>query len=192
VITVETFEVVKDTMQTDIVGEQLHWFRKVLEENKDAKFKVVQGHVPIWGDIKYRSSSRLMVSNGKKSELYKSMISNDVDLYLCGEFHDVTVLESEGLWQIVHGSSWGRKIVNTQDYLVCDIEGENLNLSMKRIYMDASGNYMWNINKERGPRERVVINKKSIKNGPEVTGTITINKSENGKEYLNRTGVFKE
>jgi hypothetical protein len=189
-ITVETFEVINDSMHTDVRGEQLSWFREVLRENKDAKFKVVQGHIPVWGEINYRSSSRLMLDNGKSSEFYKAMIKNDVDLYLCGEFHDITVLESDGLWQIVHGSSWGRKIVNTQDYLVCRIEGNNMYLFMKRIYMDATGDYMWNINKERGPRERMVINEKSVVNGPETVGTITIYKTKDRKDYLNMTGIF--
>ena len=189
-VTVETFEIINDSMYTDVTGEQLHWFRNVLEENKDVKFKVVQGHIPVWGEINYRSSSRLMLNNGKNSEFYKAMINNDVDLYLCGEFHDVTVLESDGLWQIVHGSSWGREIVNTQDYLVCKIEGDNMYLFMKRIFMDATGDYMWNLNKERGPREKVNINEKSVAEGLEIVGTMTIRKTGDRKEYLNMTGIF--
>lgn len=190
-ITVETFEVLADTMYPGVVGEQLAWLKKVLKDNQDAKFKVVQGHIPIWGDISARSSSKLMLEKGKDSEFYKTMVANDVDLYLCGEFHDVTVLESEGLWQIVHGSSWGRKVVNTEDYLVCSMQNNNLNLEMKRIYMDASGDFMWNVNKPRGPREVVKINQKTLENGPKTIGTITINKKDDTKKYLNQTGVFQ-
>ncbi len=191
VITVETFEVIDDSMHIAVVGEQLEWFKKVLESHKDAKFKIVQGHVGIWGDIKSRSSSRLMLAGGKNSEFYKVMKDNDVDIYLAGEFHDVTVLESDGIWQIVHGSSWGREIVDAEDYLTGEVKDDELILNMKRIYMDAQGDYMWNINKDKGPREIVKINEKSIKNGPEVTGTITIKKTGNSKQYLNRTGIFK-
>jgi hypothetical protein len=190
VITVETFEVIDDSMHIAVVGEQLEWFKKVLESNKDAKFKIVQGHVGIWGDIKSRSSSRLMLAGGKNSDFFKVMKDNDVDIYLAGEFHDVTVLESDGIWQIVHGSSWGREIVDTEDYLTGEVHGNELVLKMKRIYMDAQGDYMWNINKDKGPREIVKINEKSLKNGPEVTGTITIRKTGNNKQYLNRTGIF--
>src|SRR4030042_6448437 len=123
VITVETFEVINDSMHLTVSGEQLEWFKKVLIDNADATFKIVQGHVPVWGEIKSRSSSRLMLENGKDNEFYKVMKENDIDAYLAGEFHDVTVLESDGIWQIVHGSSWGREIVNTEDYLVCEIIG---------------------------------------------------------------------
>jgi hypothetical protein len=191
-VTVETFEVKDDSMHLDVTGEQLQWLKKVLSDNSDAAFKIVQGHIPIWGEIKSRSSSRLMLANGKNSEFYKTLKEYGVDLYLAGEFHDVTVLESGGIWQIVHGSSWGREIVNTEDYLVGEITGDDLILSMKRIYMDARGEYMWNLNKERGPRERMSINEKTLKNGPEITGTITIRKTDGNKQYVNRTGIFQE
>jgi hypothetical protein len=191
VITVETFEVIGDSMHNTVSGQQLEWFKKVLYENRDAKFKIVQGHVGIWGKIKSRSSSNLMLENGKDSEFYKVMKDNDVDAYFAGEFHDVTVLESDGIWEIVHGSSWGREIVNTEDYLVCEIKGDELELKMKRIYMDAQGEYMWNLNKDKGPREVVRINEKTLKNGPETTGTMTIRKTTGKKQYVNRTGIFE-
>ncbi|MBN2273567.1 MAG: metallophosphoesterase, partial [Bacteroidales bacterium] len=190
-ITVETFEVIDDSLHVDVTGEQLKWFTEVLNANRDATFKIVQGHVPVWGEVKSRSSSRLMLNNGKESAFYKTMKEYDVDIYLAGEFHDVTVLESDGIWQIVHGSSWGRKIVNTEDYLVGEIVGDELILTMKRIYMDAEGEYMWNLNKDRGPRETVRISEKTLKEGPEITGTLTIRKTEGQKQFMNRTGIFR-
>ncbi len=192
VVTVETFELIGDSVYTAVMGEQLNWFNKVLEENADAKFKIVQGHIGLWGGdtIKSRSSSRIMHLDGKDSDFYKSMIKHNVDAYLVGEFHDVTVLESEGLWQIVHGSSWGRKIVNTEDYLVGEIIGDELHLTLKRIFMDASGDPIYNLNKPRGPLEKVIINERTLKNGPEVTGTLVIKKSNGKKEFLNQTGYF--
>lgn len=191
VITVETFEVINDTMHVDIIGDHLDWFKKVLKDNEDAKFKIVQGHVPIWGEIKARSSSKLMLNKGRESEFYNILKENGVDLYLAGEFHDVTVLESDGIWQIVHGSSWGRKVVNTQDYLIGECYGNQLKLTMKRIYLDARGEYMWNVNKENGPREIVQINKETLLNGPEITGTLTITNDGGKKMFTNRTGYFK-
>jgi hypothetical protein len=189
-ITVETFEITGDTMYTGVIGEQLAWMEKVLEQNKDAIFKIVQGHVGLWGEIKSRSSSKLMHVNGKNSDFYKLMARYGVDLYLAGEFHDVTILESEGIWQIVHGSSWGREIVNTEDYLVGELKDNVLNLSMKRIFMDAQGEYMWNLNKDKGPRETVKINERTLKNGPETIGTLIISSKNGKKEYSSQTGVF--
>jgi len=192
IITISTFEVINDTMHIDVCGEQLKWLDNILKENKDAKFKIIQGHVPIWGEIKGRSTSFLMIEKGKESNFYQTIKNHGVDLYLCGEFHDVTVLESDGIWQIVHGSSWGREIVNTLDYLVIEVKENEMNLSLKRIYIDSQGEYMWNLHKEKGPREIVKINEKSIKHGPEITGTLTIKYDKNKKVYLNQSGYFKK
>ena len=57
--------------------------------------------------------------------------------------------------------------------------------------MDAQGEYMWNLNKDKGPRETVKINEKTLKNGPETTGTITIKKGKGKKEYIRRSGIFE-
>jgi len=114
-----------------------------------------------------------------------------VDLYLCGEFHAVTISESDGIWHIVHGSSWGRQIVDTQDYLVCNVYPDRLELQMKSFAMEARGGHMWNLNKDRGPRDIVEISDETKQAGPQTTGTLTIKKTESGKEFLNRTGVFE-
>ncbi len=190
-ITVETFEIVNDTLVVDVVGEQLRWFDQVLTEHADAKFKIVQGHVGLWGELKIRSSSMLKIRNEKESDFYQTMKKHKVDAYLAGEFHDVTVLESDGIWQIVHGSSWGRTMINTEDYLVGEVTGDELNLTLKRIYMDASGEYMWNVNKDKGPNETVTINQLTLDNGPEITGTLTIRNRNGQKEFMNRTGYFQ-
>ena len=100
-ITVETFELMDDTIYSSVVGEQLEWFKKVLEENKDVPFKIVQGHVALYGKdiVRDRSSSRLFLHDEKESEFYKTMIEYGVDAYLCGEFHATTVTNDDGLWQ---------------------------------------------------------------------------------------------
>ena len=190
IVTVETFEVINDTMHVDVLGEQLEWLKKVLKDNSDAKFKIVQGHVGLWGDLNARSSSFLMIDNGKDSEFYKVLKENGVDAYFAGEFHDVTVLESDGIWEIVHGSSWGRAVVNTEEYLVGEVIGDELRLTLKRIYMEVDGGYMWNVNKPKGPREIVRIGEKTLQNGPEITGTLTITNKNGKKAYSNKTGYF--
>lgn len=189
-ITVETFEVVNDSMRIQVAGEQLEWVEQTLTAHQDAKFKIVQGHVGLWGKLNARSSSQLMLEEGKESDFYKTLVTHGVDAYFAGEFHDVTVLEDQGIWQIVHGSSWGRKIVNTQDYLVGQLEGNKLHLTLKRIYMNAEGAFMWNVNKPRGPREKVTIDPKTLKEGPEITGTLTISIENGVKTYSNISGYF--
>lgn len=189
-VTVSPFDVVEDSMRIQVAGEQLEWFNRVMSENRDAKFKIVQCHVGIWGEIKARSSSSIMLEKGRESEFYQAMRTHGVDAVLVGEFHDVTVLESDGIWQIVHGSSWGRKIVNTQDYLVGEVKGNTLTLTMKQIFMDAQGNAMWNLNKKPGPQEKVTINERTVKNGPETTGILVIEHANGAKKILRNEGVF--
>jgi hypothetical protein len=190
-ITVETFESRDGKMVLDVVGPQLDWFKEVLAKHKGVDHIIVQGHIPIFGKPKARSSSFLMLEGGRDSEFWKVMKEAGVDMYLCGEFHAVTINESDGIWQIVHGSSWGREVVDTQDYLVCKVTPDELQLEMKSFPMQAKGPYMWNLHKDKGPQEIVEISRETMEKGPQVTGTLTIRKTTNGKEFLNRIGVFQ-
>ncbi|MBN2102605.1 metallophosphoesterase [bacterium] len=191
-ITVETFEIQNNTIVPTVSGKQLEWFRRILVEQKNkVEFVVVQGHVPVFGPVDSRSSSAIMLENGRKNPFWEAMKEGGVDLYLCGEHHAVTVYESDGIWQIVHGSSWGRKVVNTMDYLVLTAFPEKLRIEMKSFPMHAKGDYMWNLHKDRGPREIVEIPEEIKNSGPKTIGEITIDKSAGIKQYINRTGIFQ-
>jgi hypothetical protein len=189
-VTVETFEEVGGEIMVTIAGEQLEWLKQTLAENKDADFIIVQGHAPVIGKPRARSSSFLMVQDSSESDFWKVMKEGHVDLYLCGEFHAVTVNEKDGIWQVVHGSSWGREIVDTQDYLVMKIENKKLNLEMKSFPMKAQGDYMWNLHKDRGPQEIVKIPDEARAEGSKVIGTLTINKAGGKKEFDDISGCF--
>ncbi len=189
-ITVETFENIDGEINVTVGKQQLEWMKQVLAANKDADFIIVQGHAPVIGHPNARSSSYLMVEDSTESGLWQVMKESNVDLYLCGEFHAVTVDEKDNIWQIVHGSSWGRKIVDTEDYLVIEVNDKTLNLKMKSFPMEAGGDYMWNLNKDRGPREIVKIPEEAIEKGPQITGTLTISKKNGTKQFSNITGCF--
>ncbi len=189
-ITVETFELTDTLLEPTIGEKQLQWFQDVLNENKDAGFIIVQGHIPIIGKPVARSSSMLMLKDSTQNPFWKTMVEANVDVYLCGEFHAVTIDEKDGIWQVVHGSSWGRKIVNTQDYLIIDVKPGEMILTMKSFEMEANGDNMWNLNKANGPREVVTIPTHVLKNGPKITGSVTIDKYEGTKKYKNLHGVF--
>lgn len=190
-ITVETFEVIENEVVPTIGPEQLEWFKKVLKDNADATFKVVQGHVPIFGNPNSRSSSMIMLKDGTENPFYKAMQDAGVDVYLCGEFHDVTIDKREKLWQVVHGSSWGREIVNTQDYLVMYIGKETMKLTMKSFPMLAEGENMWNLHKVNGPLEIVRIPAETMEKGPDVTGTLTVHKKDGETIFKDITGIFQ-
>jgi len=191
IVTVETFEERDGELHASVTGEQLEWFRNVLREHADADHIIVQGHVPIFGPVASRSSSKIMLEDGMDSAFWQAMVDGGVDVYLCGEHHAVTVKESDGVWQLVHGSSWGRKVVDTQDYLVCTVTPDALELEMKSFAMEAKGDNMWNLHKSNGPREIVEIPARVKEDGPRTIGTITIEKTETGKRYVDRTGIFQ-
>lgn len=190
VVTVETFEIIEDEVKVTVCCEQLEWLKQTLDANKDADFIIVQGHVPVFGKPKARSSSMLMIEDSTESDFWRVMKDGNVDLYLCGEFHAVTINEKDGIWQIVHGSSWGRIIVDTQDFLVIEVNDKTLNLKMKSFRMVAGGDHMWNLHKDRGPMEIVNIPAEVKQKGPQVTGTLTIDKTNGKKTYNGLSGCF--
>ena len=191
IITVYTFQRKNGIIEASLSKEQSQWLDEVLQTHADAKFKIVQGHVPIWGKLNSRASSRLKLKNGRNSPFYKTMQKHEVDLYLCGEFHDLNVHKSDGLWQIVHGNSWGRDEIPTHNYLVANATLNKLFLTMKRIYIEPQGGYMWNLNKNPGPRERIDISPRTRNNGPEIIGQVILQKNDGQKQFKKAIGVFR-
>ena len=187
-ITVETFELKDNQMRLTVSGEQLKWLERVLKEHQNAAHIIVQGHLPIIPGVKSRSSSYLMLEDGTESDFWRVMKKYGVEMYLCGEHHAVTVSEKDGIWQIVHGSSWGR--VETINYMVVKVWPEKMELEIKEFPVELKGGNIWNINKPKGPREIVEISEAVRKNGPQVVGTMVIDKTNGTKQFLNRQGVF--
>ena len=64
------------------------------------------------------------------------------------------------------------------------------NLEMKSFPMKARGDFMWNLHKDRGPQEIVVIPDEVKASGPQVTGTLTIDKRSGKRSFINISGCF--
>jgi len=193
VITVETFEEHDGKILPTVSGRQLQWVEETLSEHgPDADFIVVQGHAPILPGVKSRSSSRIMLKGGRDSEFWQVMKRHGVDLYLCGEHHDITCKEADGIWQIVHGGSWGRKVIPDTNYLRAHVGPDRMELALKEVPLICKGNNIWNIHKSRGPRDIVQISDEAKKKGFQTIGTVTIEKNANGKKFTNITGAFAE
>ena len=54
------------------------------------RWTIVQGHVPLLEPVRARGSSELHYPGGARSGLWRLFERYGVDLYLCGEVHDVT------------------------------------------------------------------------------------------------------
>jgi hypothetical protein len=189
-ITVDTFEIRDRKVHLSVKGKQLEWLKKVLQTHgPKANHIIVQGHAPVIGSPKSIHSSRLMVEGGRNSAFWQVMKQAGVDVYLCGEFHALNVDRVDGIWQIVHGTSWGRKN-HKQTYLVGHSTAKGLKLTVKSFPMDVRGKKTWNMDKPGGPREIVRIPKKVRKNGPRTVGSVLLHEKDGQQLQLNSSGVF--
>jgi len=189
-VTVETFETHDGEVRMTVSGDQLAWTEWVLRNHPGAEFVIVQGHVPILPGCASRSSSRLMLEDGRESALWRVMAECGVDAYFAGEHHAITASEADGVWQVVHGASWGR--VPTVNYLLGTVEPGRMTFELKRIPLELEGGSIWNINKERGPREIVRVSDETKRRGFERVGRLVIEGPRGAKRVAERTGCFAE
>jgi hypothetical protein len=188
VITLDTFEDVGERFAYTVGDQQLAWMEQVLKDHKDAEFVIVQGHLPIVGPVKSKNSSASMMKDGTKSKLWKLMVTYGVDAYLCGEHHRITVHYHQGIWQIVHGALWGTQTdVNyMRGVYAPGKDGKRGTLTLELMEFDVaySGGYIGD-HPHRGPknkpRENVTLTEATLKNGPRVTGRLTLGYADEGK-----------
>ena len=119
---------------------QLAWVQNLLAEAKadpTIKHIIVQGHTPILQPVLTTSSSGMTYRDGEESGLWQSFIANGVDLYFCGETHDIAASRHQGVQQINHGSPPGSRVLN---YLVGRVHSDRIELTLKtgRQYRDST------------------------------------------------------
>lgn len=119
--------------EVDVRGGQLRWLRRVLART-DAEHVIVQGHAPVSEPSEARVSGRLRISGGTTGRFWKTLAEGGVDLYLAGEFHDVDVARpAGGPVQVVHGGILGFPRAQSLSYLVVEVAGPRLELTMKQL-----------------------------------------------------------
>jgi hypothetical protein len=109
-VTLDVFERRGGDVHMSVDPAQLAWLERVLRKARgdDVPWVMVQGHVPMTGDVRARNSSHLSYEKGDRSALWKAMVSGGVDVYLSGEVHDQTVHLRDGILQVSHGSLFYR------------------------------------------------------------------------------------
>lgn len=193
VITLDTFEDAGKRFAYTVGDEQLEWMEKVLIDNKDAEFVIVQGHLPIVGPVKSKNSSASMMKGGTNNKLWKLMVNYGVDAYLCGEHHRITVHHHQGIWQIVHGALWGTQ--TDLNYMRGIAKPGELTLELVEFDVEYSGGYLGDHPHrpaKNRPRENVTLTEATKKNGPRVTGTLKLGLKDVGKKIptYEATGWF--
>ena len=192
VITLDTFEDEGKKFGYTVGKEQIEWMEKVLADNKDADFVIVQGHLPIAGPVKSKHSSSSMMKGGTKNALWQLMVKHKVDAYLCGEHHRITVKKVDGIWQIVHGALWGTQ--TDLNYLRGLVNAKQMKLDLLTFNVNSSGGDIGD-HPQRGaknrPREIITLTEETKKQGSTEVGSLVIKLGDGGAKTEEISGCFK-
>ncbi len=114
-------------MQLEIDQKQQAWLVQVLKKARadGVRWTLVQGHLPILGPVRQGASSGLQYHGGRQSQLWQTFKKYGVDVYLCGEVHDVTAIQRDGVLQLSHGGIFQ---VGRLNYLLADFYPNHLDL----------------------------------------------------------------
>jgi 3',5'-cyclic AMP phosphodiesterase CpdA len=153
-VTLDVFQRTDDDVVAEVDPKQLSWLRNVLRaaDRDGVDWTVVQGHTPIAGPVRMRGSSGLMYRAGTRSQLWKVLETEKVDLYLAGEVHDITAHQPRpgGPVQISHGGLFAHGGTN---YLVADVTGDTMEITMKSFRhkspRNIKKNRLWQTNSVR-------------------------------------------
>jgi hypothetical protein len=172
-----------------VTGKQLEWLEKSLADHSDVDHIIVMGHTPILEPVRKRSSSGLMLEEGRQSPFWQSMAKHAVDLYLCGEVHAITCTEKDGVQQIAHGGLFGYN--PKVNYLVVKVSAQEIELELKELDIICAGPRLWQEGMNR-PHESVTISEEIRKRGYISVGRMTIVKMDGKKNTQDKTGYFDE
>jgi 3',5'-cyclic AMP phosphodiesterase CpdA len=93
-ITVDMFTQTSRGVRLGVFGAQLLWLRgEIRRAKRRGHVVVVQGHIPTLAPTRWMASGLLRVPEGRSSAFYRTLEREGVDLYLCGEVHDSTVVQ---------------------------------------------------------------------------------------------------
>lgn len=170
-----------------VTGEQLKWLEATLKANSNVDHTIVMGHTPILTPVRRWSSSGLTLLGGETSGVWKLMKRHKVDVYLCGEVHDITCKEDGGIEHIAHGALFGYN--DKVNYLVMTIAPERIDLELKRLDIVLDGQKLWQTGTNR-PQETVRVTPEARKQGFQSVGAMTIDKATETKRLIDKTGLF--
>jgi hypothetical protein len=184
-ITVDTFAKYDGTVHTRLTSGQLGWVDRTIGEAKASGVEnvIVQGHVSVLGPVNNQYSSNLLYEGGRSSAFWQMLKRHNVDLYLAGEAHDMTVHTDGTLVQVTHGGYVPRGVSN---YLVLEVYEDRIELELKQFSgrtLDDTRR-LWQTASKRPPWSQV------ISPGPQSAGTMTIDKSTGVSVLRDRTGRF--
>lgn len=176
IVSVDVFAEGDGGVVPTVEGGQLAWLDRLLGEARrdGVDHIIVQGHTPVLAPVRERHSSGLLLEGGADSPFWQVLRRHRVDLYLCGEVHDMTT-RVDGPVQVCSG---GRLSHGESNYLLGRIYPDRIELELKEFsgWSDWSTR-LWSTSTKR-PAEVVGIDP-----GPSRVGTAVV---EDGAEFGDR------
>ena len=174
------------SVKADVNAGQLAWLDGVLAgaaADPTVEHVIVQGHTPVLAPVRYQNSSNLTMPGHENTDFWQTMETYGVDLYFCGEVHDMTASNYGGVEQVAHGGILG--YADDINYLVATVDGPRIDLELMGIDCTVSGDKMWQCGSNR-PRQTIAFDDPAFA----TVGTLTIDKASGDTVYTNRTGYF--
>jgi len=130
VVTIDPFDIARDHDRLRVDRQQLRWLVRVLRSAQEdgVRWTIVQGHLPILEPVRSRGSSELHYPGGSRSRLWQVFKRYGVDVYLCGEVHDVTATSQDGILQLAHGGAFQFGLTT---YAVLDVYDDRLDVTLR-------------------------------------------------------------
>ena len=130
VVTIDPFDIAPDHARLRVDRQQLRWLVRVLRSAQEdgVRWTIVQGHLPILEPVRSRGSSELHYPGGARSRLWQVFRKYGVDVYLCGEVHDVTATSQDGILQLAHGGAFQFGLTT---YALLDVHDDRLDVTLR-------------------------------------------------------------
>ncbi|WP_028653363.1 metallophosphoesterase family protein [Nocardioides halotolerans] len=130
VVSIDPFDISPGRARIRVDRQQLRWLAGVLRKARadGVRWTLVQGHVPILEPVRARGSSELHYPGGARSRLWQVFRKYGVDVYLCGEVHDVTATTQDGILQLAHGGAFQFGLTT---YSVLDVHDDRLDVTLR-------------------------------------------------------------
>jgi hypothetical protein len=159
--------------------------------NSNSPHKIAMAHTPILPGSLKRSSSGLELPDGAASGLWQTFVAENVDMYLAGEVHDISMQQKDAILQMVCGTQPSN--VTDFNYLVVTVHDDRLELELKLLSTTLEGPrdfskdpYLVDPYLER----KAKLTQAQFNTGFQTVGTMVIDKAGGNRTFAGRTGMF--
>ena len=184
VVTIDPFDIAPGHARTRVDRQQLRWLVQVLRQAQEdgVRWTIVQGHVPVLEPVRSRGSSELHYPGGSRSRLWRVFRKFGVDVYLCGEVHDVTATSQDGILQLAHGGAFQFGLTT---YALLDVHDDRLDITLNDFAVQVRDardhSRLWETVRS-GLKKRISVDRE-----PVTIGTLTLDATG---QVTSRTGIL--